>query len=162
MASEARQGGERPVWVFALAGLAVVAAVAAMIVVAIVAFDDRTPDLPRGLPVSAVTDDAAELAGRTLTVNGRVDVLTAEAMTLGEDDLIVVPADPRRQSFEGRAFFVGDLVHATGTLRILDAETLVRRIPGLSLLPSQFQGFDRRPVLIAENVSRVVEGSNAG
>jgi len=161
MGRGATQSGERPAWVFALAGLAVIAAVAAMIVVAVVAVDDRTPELPRGLPVSVVADEAAELAGRTLTVHGPVDVLTAEAMTLGEDDLIVVPTDPRRQRFEGRAFSVGDLVYATGTVRILDAVTLVRRIPELSLLPSQFQGFDRRPVLVADEISPVVESQTS-
>jgi hypothetical protein len=157
MARGTTEGGERPTRAVVLAGLAVAAAIAAMIVVALVAFDNTRPELPRGLSVSEVTDDAARLAGRTLTVGGRVDVLTAEAMTLGEEDLIVVPADPRRQRFEGRVFTVGDLVYATGTLHILDAATLVRRVPGLSLLPSQFQGFDRQPVLIAEDVARVVQ-----
>jgi len=155
MQSKPTQPGKRSTWVLALAGLAVIAAVA--VVVAIVASDDRAPTLARGVAVTEVADDAAAFAGRTLTVNGEVDVLTAEAMTLGEDDLIVVPANPQRQSFEGRAFFVGDFVHATGTLHILDAETLIRRIPELSLLPSQFQAFDRRPVLIADNVTPIDE-----
>jgi hypothetical protein len=39
-----------------------------------------------------------------------------------------------------------------GTLRIMDAEETVERLPGPSLLPTRFQGFERQPVLIATAV----------
>ncbi len=132
----------------------VVALAAVAVVVVLAGSRDTPPSVERGIPVRTVLDGPERFLGRSLTVTGPADVVTDRAMTIGERDLIVVAADPRTQNFAAGGLGNGDRVHATGTLELLDAEQAVKRLPGPSLLPSQFQGFERQPVLIARRVIR--------
>lgn len=131
------------------AGACAAVAVAALAVLLVVLLADDDPDLPgRAVPAATVLDDPGRFAGREITVRGTVDVLTDRAMTLGEEDLIVVASVPR-PDLQRFGFGVGDDIYATGELQILDADGVTNRLPRTSLLPSQFQGFDRQPVLLA-------------
>ena len=85
-------------------------------------------------------------------VTGVVVALAAVAV------VVVMAADPRTQNFAAGGLSNGDRVHATGTLELLDAEQAVKRLPGPSLLPSRFQGFERQPILIARRVEQVPPG----
>jgi len=139
-----------------VAGVLVAVIVAATVAAGIVALAGGTDDVPvatRGVPVGTVLTDPKRFLDASLVVTGRADVVTDRAMTIsdGDRDLIVVAADPEHQNFELR-LTEGRLVHATGRLELLDAEATVQRLPGPSLLPSQFQGFQRQPVLIASSV----------
>ncbi|MDP9385047.1 MAG: hypothetical protein M3P50_07425 [Actinomycetota bacterium] len=49
-------------------------------------------------------------------------------------------------------FGVGDVVYATGELRVLSADEVVELLPGTSILPTLFQDFERQPVLLADAV----------
>lgn len=100
-----------------------------------------------------VVAGAGRLAGQEVRVTGEIDVLTDRLLTLGDEDLYVAAVAPRRQRWERQRFGVGDRVTAVGRLEVLDARALTRRLPGASILPSQFQGFGRRPVVLAERVA---------
>jgi hypothetical protein len=113
----------------AVAAIAVAALIAAGIV-ALAGSGDPVPQVERGVPVETVLADPLQFTGRSVTVTDEADIVTDRAMTIGDRDLIVVAADPREQDFESGGFEGGQRVHATGTLRIMDAEETVDRLPG--------------------------------
>lgn len=101
------------------------------------------------LSVGEALDRAGELAGTEVTV-------------VGEDQPAhPAPGDARRArpdrrsardgtpSFDVGGFAEGDEILVRGTLEQLDSGGLLRRIPGATTLPRQFQDFERRPVLLA-------------
>lgn len=127
------------------------AAAAVLLVVGLAAEEER--ELPgRGVPVETVLDDPQRFVGREITVTGRVDVLTDRAMSLGDEDLIVVARGRRVPKLQTAGFGVGDVVYATGELRVLSADEAVELLPGISILPTLFQEFERQPVLLADAV----------
>jgi len=137
-----------------LLGVGIGAAIVAVagVILAIALRDD--PREPRhGMPVETLLAQTTRLAGKPVTVTGRVGMLADGALTLGEGDLLVVPADPGRPSFGGsRGLAAGRVVHARGVLRLVDAAGVRARLPGLRALPPGFRSFERRPVLFAEEV----------
>lgn len=83
---------------------------------------EEEPNLPgRGIPVATVLDDPERFVGREITVTGQVDVLTDRALSLGEEDLIVLASGRRNPKLRTSGFAVGDAVYATGELRVLSA-----------------------------------------
>jgi len=126
-----------------------VAVALALMLVGLLAADDD-PDLPaRAIPAPAVLEDPQRYAGREITVTGKVDVLTDRVMSLGDEDLIVVATGSGPHDLQRSGFGVGDVAYVTGELQVLSADEVTERLPRTSLLPSQFQGFDRQPVLLA-------------
>ncbi len=114
---------------------------------------EEEPDLPgRAVPVETVLDDPEIYVGREITVTGQVDVLTDRVLSLGDEDLIVVARGRRTPKLQTSGFAVGDVVYATGELRVLSADEVVELLPGTSILPTLFQEFDRQPVLLADDV----------
>jgi len=131
--------------------LLLAAVAAGLLVVGLAAQEE--PELPgRAVPVETVLDDPAMFVGREITVTGQVDVLTDRALSLGDEDLIVVARGRRNPRLETSGFAVGDVVYATGDLQVLSADEVVERIPGTSILPTLFQEFERQPVLLADEV----------
>lgn len=141
------------VWRFA-AGKAWLVAVAVLVVgvFGLAGCGDDDPEVQRGVPVSQVLEDPGRFVGKEITVTGRVDVLTDRALTLGDNDLMVFAADRAEPNLERSGYGINDTVHATGTLQVMDYQALVNRLPHVSLGPSQFQNFERQPLLLARNV----------
>lgn len=138
----------------ALTAVATVLLIAAVIAFLLV----RSPEEPAraevvGVPATSVVEEPDRYAGEPVTVTGEVSVLTERVMSLGDEDLIVVAAPPLDEGLQGRDFFVGDVVHATGTVHLLDSDGVTDRLPDVSILPSQFQEFDRQAVLFATAVT---------
>ncbi len=135
-----------------LGGCLLLAAVAvALLVVGLTG--EEEPELPgRGVPVATVLDDPQRFLGQEITVTGQVDVLTDRVLSLGDGDLIVVARGRRAPTLQTAGFGVGDVVYATGELRVLSADEVVEQLPGTSLLPTLFQEFERQPVLLADSV----------
>lgn len=149
---EPEQGRDITPWVLTAASLASVAACAAAAALAL-SQGDLEPDGKPGLSPVDVLAAPERYESATIAVVGRADVLTEDAMTLGEHDLIVLAAEPSEQSFARRWFSTGDEVRVVGRLRVLDARGALARLPDRSLLPPQFQGFERQPVLFADQVA---------
>lgn len=142
----------RPRIALLIGGAVALAAIAAVLLVVGLAAEEE-PELPgRGIPVATVLDDPGRFVGREITVTGQVDVLTDRVLSLGEEDLIVVAAGRRDPRLQTAGFGVGDVVYATGELRVLSADEVVERLPGTSILPTLFKEFERQPVLLADSV----------
>jgi len=93
---------------------------------------------------------------RILLIAGACAILVAVALALmlvgllaGDEDLIVVATGSGPPDLQRSGFGVGDVAYVTGELQVLSADEVTERLPRTSLLPSQFQGFDRQPVLLA-------------
>ena len=142
----------RPRLVLLIGGCAALAAAALVLLVAALVAEEEPELPPRGLPVATVLDDPRRFAGREITVTGKVDVLTDRVMSLGEGDLIVIARGRGGPLLQTGGFGVGDVVRATGDLRILSADEAVELLPGTSVLPTLFQEFERQPVLLANGV----------
>jgi len=135
-----------------LGALAALGAIGVVLLVIGLAAEEE-PVLPeRAIPVPVVLEDPRPFLGREITVTGQVDMLTDKALTLGDEDLIVVGNGRERPGFETSGVAVGDVVYVTGQLRRLSADEVTDLLPRTSLLPSAFQGFDREPVLMADAV----------
>lgn len=144
--------GLRPAVIYGAAGTVLALIAAVLLPIGLAA--ETKPVLPdRGIPVATVLDEPNRYVGREITVTGTVDILTERVLSLGEGDLTVVANGPGAPALNTSGFGVGEVVYATGTLRVLSADGVTELLPGPSLLPSQFvQGFERQPVLLADEV----------
>ena len=117
---------------------------------------DSHPEVrPGALAAADVLEHPRPYVGRDVTVTGAVSVLTDRVMSIGDGDLVVVSRNALPSPYLYDGYGVGDVVVATGELAMLDAVGVVERLPHVSLLPSQFQEFERRPVLMATSVEPV-------
>ncbi len=140
-------------WPTLLAGGCLLLTAAAVVLLVVGLAADEEPDLPgRAIPVPTVLDEPQRFVGREITVTGQVDVLTDRALSLGDRDLIVVATGRPAPKLQTAGFGVGDVVYATGELRVLSADEVVELLPGTSILPTLFQDFERQPVLLADAV----------
>ena len=149
-ASENPPPARRRVGLILVGGVAVLLAGIGLLLIVLQTDDDREAAAGGATPVEAVLADPGSYTGRRITVTGRANVVTGRAMTLGDGDLIVVAGDAAAPSFEKSGITVGEAVTATGEVRILSADELVESLPRTSILPSQFQEFEREAVLVAE------------
>lgn len=144
--TERVRSGRRVGWTAAAIAAGLVALAAVWLGIAILAEDD--PGRPEvGTQIDEITDDPAAFYGERVVVTGPVrERIGGGALTIGEDELLVVNAD-----LSGEVGTAG-LIEVTGVVRPLSSFE-----DGDPLLPDiESLGLEGRPILVAEDAELVL------